>query len=351
MDAWGRKQPVTIYDIAARAGVSPATVSRVLRGATRVAEPKKTAVLAAAAALRYRPNLMAKDLASGRSQTVGMVMPELESPFWGRLLTGVERQLRACGYHLLTMGAPDADTERQALDLLLTHQVDGIVLARGTLPYREIKEMVGDIPAVRVCWWEGFLEGGGIAVDNREGARVAMRHLLELGHRRIAYVSGPMWQADASARHAGYCNALAGAGIEPDPGLVVERDFLMEGGLPAMTELLRRRRDFTAVFVGNDQMALGALLALERARLRVPQDVSVIGYDDDTFTEYCRPPLTTMRQPVQDMARVAVASILARLRGETYALPSFTATLVVRESTALAPAAAAPRPARRRATA
>jgi LacI family transcriptional regulator, galactose operon repressor len=347
MDLKGRKQPVTIYDIAFRAGVSPATVSRVLRGAPYVAPAKRAAVSAAAEALHYRPNLMAQDLASGRSRTVGMVLPDPESCFWGGLLKGVEAALRASSYHLLMATAPGPDGEPAALDLLLSHQVDGLVLAGTLLSDEALLPMLNDVPFVTVCR-RGAAGGatGRIVVHNRAGARELTRHLIRLGHRRIAHICGPLWQVDAAERREGFLEALAEARIEAEPQLVVEADFSMRGGLVATQDLLAVRPGFTALFAGNDEMALGAFLALDRHGLQVPRDVSVAGYDDDVFAEFCRPPLTTVRQPMFEIGRAAVGGILARVRGENTALPSFSPTLRVRESTA--PVAVSARRSRRK---
>ena len=333
MDPRRRKQPVTIYDIAFKAGVSPATVSRVLRQASGVAESKRAAVLSAAEALRYRPNIMAQDLASGRSQTVGMVLPDAESSFWGSLLKGVEAALRASSYHLLMASPSGLDGEQAALDLLLRHQVDGLVLAGGDLSDDRVLGLVGDTPFVSVCRGPAGGAAWKIVVHNRAGAREVARHLIGLGHRRIAHVSGPLWQSDAVERREGFFEALAEAGIQPDPALIADCDFSMRGGMAATLKLLAAQREFTAIFAGNDQIAMGAMLALDRYGLQVPRDVSVAGYDDDVFAEFSRPPLTTVRQPMYEIGQAAVQSILARVRGEEGTLPSFATALRIRDST------------------
>jgi LacI family transcriptional regulator, galactose operon repressor len=334
MDQRRNKQAVTVYDIALRAGVSPATVSRVLGGAVRVTAPRRAAVLEAARTLRYRPNLMAQDLASGRSQTVGLVLPDAVSSFWGSLVEGVETALRARGYHLLMATARGSDGEQRALDLLLRHQVDGLVLASGALTDEELAGIVGAVPFVTVCRGAIGGERSRIRVDNREGARAALEHLLGLGHTRIAHVAGPRAHGDAQARRQGYKAALRAAGLRYEPELVVESAFGMASGLAATARLLRARRAFTALFAGSDQIALGAMLALDRHGLRVPGDVSVVGFDDETFASYCRPPLTTVRQPTFAIGQAAVFSLLVRADGgEPPPLASFPTRLCIRAST------------------
>ena len=347
MDVKRNKQAVTVYDIALKAGVSPATVSRVLRGATHVGEDKRSSVLEAARALHYRPNLMAQDLASGRSQTVGLVLPDTVSSFWGQLVNGVETALRARGYHLLMASAKGSDGEQRALDLLLSHQVDGLVLASGALSDRELAAAVGDVPFVTVFRGATGDEGSRVCVQNREGARAAVRFLVELGHQRIAHLSGPSSHSDAAARKAGYRDALEEAGIPVDSTLVRESEFDMRSGQQAMERLLGGHARFTAVFAGSDQIALGAMLALDQHGLSIPADVSVVGFDDETFASYCRPPLTTVRQPTFEIGQAAVHRILARVDGvEPPECPRFPAPLCVRGSTARA-RAARPRSVRR----
>src|SRR5262245_17705786 len=220
MDPHRNKQAVTVYDIALKAGVSPSTVSRVLHGTRPVTPRIRAAVLEAARTLRYRPNLMAQDLASGRSRTVGLVLPDAVSSFWGGLMEGVETALRAKGYHLLMTSARGSAGERRALDLLLSHQVDGLVLASGELSDDELVGLVGDVPFVTVCRSATGDDRRRIQVRNREGARAVMKHLLELGHRRIAHLAGPRLHSDAQARLAGYRETLAAARIPFDRALV-----------------------------------------------------------------------------------------------------------------------------------
>ncbi len=328
-----RKQAVTVYDIAFRAGVSPATVSRALRGTARVTDDKRRAVLTAARSLQYRPNVMAQDLALGRSQTVGLVLPDTVSSFWGPLVKGVETTLREHDYQLLIASAEGCDGEPRALDLLLRHQVDGLVIAGGALPERDIMAVVGDVRFVVVCRGLDHSEWR-IQVHNRQGARAATQHLIERGHRLIAHISGPLSHPDAVERWGGYFEALAAAELPFDPELVVEGDFRSASGKDAVDALLAAGREFTAIFAASDQIAMGALLALRQNGKDVPRDVSVVGFDDETFAAYCCPPLTTVRQPMFEMGQAAVRNILARGRGENAALPSFITPLCIRESTA-----------------
>jgi LacI family transcriptional regulator len=332
-----KKQPVTIYDIAERARVSPATVSRVLHGSLHVSPGKRDAVLTAAAALSYRPNPMAQDLASGRSQTIGLLLPDMSS-FWGRLVRGVETAVREHGLHLLMATADASDGDRRALDLLIAHHVDGLVIAGGALPDAEIVALAAETAVVAVNRSLVGREDCRVHVGNFDGAVRAVRHLIELGHTRIAHLSGPLGHPDAADRRDGYVAALEEAGLPLDSGLLIESDFMWRGGLVAMETLLSAGRELSAVFASSDQMALGAMLALHHRGLRVPGDVSVVGFDDEAFAAYCCPPLTTVSQPLYEMGQMAVRSVVARVGGQALALPSFSAPLCVRESTGPAPA-------------
>jgi LacI family transcriptional regulator len=326
------KQLVTIYDIAEMAKVSPATVSRVLHGSLSVSAGKRDAVLAAAAALKYRPNPMAQDLASGRSQTIGLLLPDMSS-FWGRLVRGVEKGVREHGLHLLMATAEGSDGDRQALDLLVAHHVDGVVIAGGGLPDAEVVALATETPVVAINRSLVGREDCRMVVQNFDAAVAAVRHLIGLGHTRIAHIAGPLSHPDAADRRDGYLAALAGAGLPTDPNLLIEGDFMWRGGLVAMETLLSAGREFTAVFASTDQMALGAMLVLHHRGLEVPADVSVLGFDDEAFSAYCCPPLTTVSQPLFEMGQAAVRSIVARVNGQHEPLASFTASLCVREST------------------
>jgi LacI family transcriptional regulator len=307
-------------------------VSRVLQGSRHVSAEKRVAVTAAADALRYRPNLMAQDLASGRSRTVGMVIPDSACSFWGRCIHGVEATLREAGYQMLLASADASEGEERALELLLAHQVDGLVLGGGAIAEERLDAIVGDLPVVAVFRGPAGFESRRVMVDNREAAREAVRHLIELGHVRIAHLAGPRPHNDAVERRRGYEDALAEAGLPVDEGLVAEGDFKAQGGLAAMRRLLLARPGLTAVFASSDQMALGAVRALDEAGLRAPRDVSVVGFDDEAFGEYCLPSLTTVSQPLFEIGRAAVQHVLAHLRGDAQPLPSFRAPLRIRDS-------------------
>jgi LacI family transcriptional regulator len=332
-------RPVTIVDIAEAAHVSPSTVSRVLRRDHRISAATTERVHRAAAELGYRPNLIAQELVTGRSMTIGVLLQHSGSQYFGLILNGIEVALSEIGsaYHSLVASANwEPERERRALDLLVRRRVDALVVVGGLLPDEELLEVAAGVPLV--CVGRSIPAGAaGIVVENRAAARTAVEHLIGLGHTRIAHVTGDPVMADARARLAGYLDALRGAAIPPDAALVVEGGFLVDGGARGVTELLARGADFSALFVANDVMAPSALLTLARAGRRVPASVSVVGFDDDEQTPWLDPPLTTMRQPLFEIGWNAAAAALRLVEGEDVALPTFEPELVVRESTAPPP--------------
>jgi len=328
---------ITIRDVAHRAGVSPSTVSRVLNGTARVVASKQAAVMRAVQLLGYRPSVVAQELARGRSRAFGVLPQGISSPFYGRLMKGVEQGLRGSGYYPIFASGEQPAEESQAIDLFLSHRVDALILMGGQLPDADVARLGERIPLIAIGRSIRGLEHRCVRVENRGGGYKATRHLLDLGHTRIAHLTGLPWHADAIARRQGYEAALADAGLPIDPALVVEGDFEEQSGYIGVEKLTSAGVRFTAVFTGNDQMACGAGLALFRQGLRVPQDVSVVGFDDQPHAAYTWPALTTMRQPAVDMGMAAARSLLEELRGHGFVLPTFNTDLVLRDSTGPAP--------------
>ncbi len=330
----GAPGSVTIRDIAQRAGVSPSTVSRVLNDTTPVADGKRTAVMAAVKALGFRPNVLAQELARGHSRAIGVLPQGISSPFYGQLIKGVEQGLRGTDYYPLFASGEQPGEAAQALDLLLAHRVDGLIIVGGHIPDQDLADLATRIPVLAIGRTILGLEHRCLHVENRDGAFKATRHLLDLGHRRIVHVTGFSWHRDSVDRREGYERALREAGVSVDPALILEGNFEEQSGLIATEALLAAGTPFTAIFASNDQMAYGAGLALFRRGIRVPRDVSIVGFDDQPSAAFAWPPLTTVRQPALRMGHAAAQALLSQLRGDGFALPTFTTELVVRESTA-----------------
>ncbi len=320
--------------VAHAAGVSTGTVSRTLNGSTSVSEAKRQAVLEAVRHLGFRPNPVARGLAGGRTLSIGVVTPTITSPFYGEALGGVEQELATNGYMLLF--ASDRWSEagaRQALAALVGRCVDALIVLAGLLPNSVLASYAQHLPMVvvgRAAQEPGLFC---IAFDNRTGARMATQHLIDGGHRRIAHITGNLDLEDGPLRQAGYRDALMAAGLACDPALVIEGNFTEDSGQRAVERMLATGLDFTAVFAGNDQMALAAALVLHRCGRRVPDDVSLVGFDDLAPAHFAIPPLTTIRQPAYLMGRQAAVAVMALLRGQEPQVQLPEPELVLREST------------------
>jgi LacI family transcriptional regulator len=325
---------VTIQDIARHAGVSVSTVSRVLNKTVPVARAKRAAVLSAVEALGYRPNVVAQELARGHTLAVGVLPQGISNPFYSRLLKGLEQGLRGTPYYPLFASGERPDEEAQAFDMLLRHRVEALIVIGGDTPDERLIELSKRLPIVAIARNVRGLEQRCVRVGNEAGAYKATRHLVDMGHRRIAHITGLRTHSDAIARRAGYERALAEAGIARDPALILEGDFEEQSGLAAAESLVKTGTRFTAIFAANDQMAVGAKLALFRHGLDVPRDVSLVGFDDLPGAAYTCPPLTSIRQPAVEMGRAAALALVDELRGNRFVQPIFDTDLVVRATTA-----------------
>jgi len=325
---------VTLEQVAQAAGVSPSTVSRILNGTATVSEAKQEAVQRAIRELGYRPNPVARGLAGGRTLSIGVVTQVISSPFYGEALLGIERELERSGYvPLFVSGNWHEDDERKALQTLLARRVDGVIVLAGSLGDEELIEVSRSVPLVVVGRRLQQPRLFSFAFDSRTGARLATEHLIEQGHRRIVLITGDLMHDDAVERRQGYLDALAAAGIAPDPELIVPGDYNEASGMLVVNQLLDRHIRFSAIFASNDQMAFGAALALSRRNVRVPDDVSLVGFDDVIMARYTVPPLTTVRQSVYEIGAEAAIAMLAMLRGETPKARPPEPALVLREST------------------
>ena len=324
----------TLEMVAERAGVSPSTVSRILNGTAVVSDEKRAAVDQAIAKLGFVPNPVARGLAGGRTLSIGVVSQAIDSPFYGAALRGIEVELGTAGYSPLFMsGHWRADEEARCIDVLRSRRVDGLIVLTGRLADSALRSLARTLPVVvtgRSLKASNLLS---MDFDNREGARQATQHLIDLGHRRIAFISGDPEHPDAVDRQQGYRSAIEAAGLRFDPALLAPGNFSEHSGLLAVERLLDSRTRFSAIFAANDQMAFGASLGLYRRGLRVPDDVSMVGFDDVAGSVYMVPPLTTVHNPIQEIGELAARAMLSLLAGERPAVEVPAPRLIVREST------------------
>lgn len=347
----------TIHDVAARAGVSIATVSRVLAGNPTVRLDYQERVFAAAAAVGYRPSHVARSLRLRSTNSLGLIVTDILNPFFPELVRSIEDRARELGYALvLCNGAEDPEREAAYLDVLLDRQVDGIIIASSSITNRQRVWLTTSPTAVVLVNCDA--PGSGLPTilsDNRAGGRLAIEHLLALGHRRLGYLAGRVREGHREGRDtvsaerlAGVRDAMVAAGKARASVVVVAGDPHGPGGEAAMAALMERAPATTGVFAFNDLMALGALRAADRSGRRVPGELSVVGFDGLQLGVYADPPLTTVAQDVQTMGHLAVESLVALVRRDPTSAASETTRLPVqlieRGSTAVAPVEIRARP-------
>jgi LacI family transcriptional regulator len=312
--------PVTLKDVAAMAGVHPATVSRALNPETRPLVSDETAerILAVAESLGYRPNTVARSLRTKRSNTVGVVIPDLNNPLFPPIVRGIEDRLASDGYVAL-IGNTDADNDRERLvfELMRDRHVDGFVFATARLRSPVLAEAAAaGLPVVLV---NRSAEGYGfpsVSVDNERGMAMSVAYLASLGHRKIAHVAGPQDISTGLSRYRGFIAAMREHDLAVDPELVITAaSYSIDEGDRCCRALLAAGGGFTAISAANDMLAVGCYAALEAAGLACPSNISVVGFNDMPFMDRLTPPLTSVSFPHYDLGREAGALILEQIAG------------------------------------
>ncbi|MGY1602958.1 LacI family DNA-binding transcriptional regulator [Geodermatophilus sp. SYSU D00815] len=328
----------TSWTVARAAGVSQSTVSRALRGDPRVREETRRRVDAAARRLGYVPNSLAAGLVSRSTRTVAVVVSDLANPFFPALLTPVYDELQLMGYRVvLFTERTDIPTGQESLRRLLDRSIDGVLVTTATLDSRFAAELQQrGLPTVLLNRYIDGMDVDRVISDNRGGAVIGGRHLIELGHRRIAVIRGPGNTSTSRDRLAGLEDAFAEAGVPLDPGLVREGTYSHQSGYQYTRELLRLPDPPTAIACGNDVVAFGAIDAALSLGVRVPEDVSILGFDDIPMASWEVFQLSTLRQPIGDMARAAARMLAERIESPTDIGPGrekIFATSLVRRTT------------------
>ncbi|MFF2654083.1 LacI family DNA-binding transcriptional regulator [Streptomyces sp. NPDC058045] len=313
----------TLEEVAARAGVGRGTVSRVINGSPRVSESTRAAVEAAVAELGYVPNTAARALAANRTDAIALVVPEPETrffaePYFSDMLRGVGAELTDTEMQLLLIFAGSDRERRRLAQYLAAHRVDGVLLVsvHADDPLPDLLAQL-DIPTVISGRRSAAETLPSVDSDNFGGARAAVAHLLARGRTTVATITGLLDVYGAQRRVDGYRAALTEAGTEADEELIVPGDFTEKGGRRAMAELLARRPGVDAVFAGSDVMAAGARQTLRAQGRRIPEDVALVGFDDSAIARHLDPPLSSVRQPIEEMGRAMIDVLLAEIADTT----------------------------------
>jgi LacI family transcriptional regulator len=325
----------TIHDVAQDAGVSPTTVSRYLNHRIELPPATSARIDAAIARLDYRPNLLAKRLSTGKTEAVGLVTPEIREPFFAELASAFEDEADRHGYTVfISSTRSDRKREIASLERLHDRHIDGLVLMTNTPDDGTLARLIGrrknvvildeDIPGVTAPR---------LFVENTEGARLATRHLIEAGHTKIAYLGGPRGLFSVVERHEGFQQAMAEAGLPVRPDYVALGGFDPELARATTLKFLALPEPPTAIFASSDYLAIGAVMGLRDAGVSVPDDVSLIGFDDMPLGALLTPPLTAIRQPVEQIGRQGFQLLLQLLNGKTPpALTRLPVDLIRRQS-------------------
>ncbi len=301
-------KPANIRDVARRADVSVASVSRVLNGAGPVTAATREKVLQAVEALQYVPHSGARSLSTSKTQTIGVILPDLYGEFFSELIRGMDVAARALGYHLIVSSSHDDAEEASAAIRSMRGRVDGLIVLSPHLDAANLaSSLAGRLPVLLMNGGAGEADRPSIVVDNHGGAVQAVEHLLETGRRRIVHISGPAGNLESEARLAGYLQAMAKAGL---PTMVLDGAFTQASGQAAGVRISEMALKPDAVFAANDIMAVGAMLALQDAGLRVPEDVALIGFDDVPIADMVRPGLTTLGINIAETGRGALERLV-----------------------------------------
>jgi LacI family transcriptional regulator len=316
----GRKKPAkaaSIYDVAREARVSVFTVSAVVNGKSHVGKNLRERVEAAIRKLNYRPNLIARSLAKQRTQTIGMIVPDIANPFFPMVVRGAEDAAQKHGYNLLLCNSDDnLDKEQSAVELLLSKRVDGILLTKAAEDFRpSLRQMIKEvnIPFVLVMRTYPKLTKDAVVTDDYHGAYEAVCHLARAGRRRIGLISGPLKVSNAMERWQGFHDALKARDLPYASELVIEGDYRIESGFRAGHSLLSHRPD--GIYVANHLMTIGLLKAAEEMGLRCPEDFGLVSFDDYPWLSIFRPRLTTVELPKHQLGSEAAELLIERISG------------------------------------
>ena len=325
----------TIYEVSKLAGVSLATVSRVMNKNAKVSDKTRKKVEAAMAELGYKPNSIAQSLASKRSSSVGVLVSELHGPFYGIMMSGIEKELRKAHKHvIIAAGHSEEDYEKESIEFLISRKCDALILHVEAVSDEYLINLCkGDLPVIILNRFIPEIKDRCIGVDNEYGGYIAAKHIVDLGHRNIAYIAGPKWKRDSSDRLKGHKRALEEAGIEFDEQLIYEGSFLSEAGRDGLQYFVSTNKPFSAIICANDEMASGAIQEARSHNFNVPENLSIMGFDNISFTDYMYPKLCTVDNPVNEIGKMAAQWVLNSTYNAKHTIKHlYKPTLIIRDS-------------------
>jgi LacI family transcriptional regulator len=302
----------TIYEVSELAGVSLATVSRVMNKNAKVSEKTRDKVLAAMKELDYKPNTIARSLASNRSDSVGILVSELRGLFYSQIMSGIEEVLRASEKHVIIAAGHSKETEEiDGIEFLISRRCDALILHVESVSDDYLIELSkGPVPFVLINRHIPEISARCVSLDNEQGGYLSAKALLESGHRDIAYISGPLWKMDANERFKGHQRALAEFGAHYDETLFFEGDYAETSGEEGLSQLLNQNKKFTGLVCANDYMASGAMSKAREHQLDLPADLSIVGFDNIIFASHLYPKLSTVNYPLDQMAKATANWVL-----------------------------------------
>lgn len=330
---------VTIKDIAKLANVSITTVSRVINNKSEgVSEETRNRILQLVKELGYQPNAIARGLVTKKTKTIGLIIPDISNPFFPDIARGVEDSAHIYGYNVFLCNTDDnLEKESEYINALKEKYVDGIIFTSSAPSnYEHIMELIKS--GVPVIMMDRRIESEdiyGVFIDNYEGGYLATKHLIDLGHRKIACITGPLNVRNARERLAGYKKGLLENGLEVDEELIFEGDYKINSGIVGTEKLLNNNKDITAIFACNDLMAYGAYETIRSYGYKIPDDISIVGFDDIQLSQILEPQLTTIRQPAYDMGLTAARMLIKLIEGKKLnkKIVTFKPQLIIRQST------------------
>ena len=330
------KARATIRDVAKKSNVSLMTVSRVVNKKGNISKATAAKVLKAIRELNYRPNITARSLAAKKSDFIAIIVPDISNPFFSEMMKGAEDFARENGYNIF-LGDTEGkvELEKEYIDAAINRMADGIVLVAPRLENNLICEINDNIPLVIVDRSINKNDIPQVYIDNLKGATSAVEHLINLNHKRIAFLSGPRGVQDSLQRENGYVMALEKYNIPVNPKLMLTGDFSFKGGRDAFEKFFSNYPKPTAIFASNDIMAFGLIQRAHEMNVKVPKDVSIVGFDDISLSSLVNPPLTTVRHPMLKMGSKAVELLINKLNNKVDTKINFSLenTLIVRKST------------------